>query len=306
MIFILGEAAYVSFTTNDSTGAAINADSLPTAVLVRNGAVDGAVTVAVANLSTGAYVASFTVPGGYSVGDDLEVLISATVDSIAAKLFKGHGKVDSTTASRAVAGDAMTLADDAITSAKVASSAVAEIQSGLSTLDAAGVRTAVGLASANLDTQLASLETNTNDLPTLIENDGLGTARFTAAALAQSPVATVIGGENTLTSLDTGTDGVVGLFLGDRYSLVLKAMIGGAPPPASAAIWTASTTDEATGAAIATDVDLTTLNEALGYFSYPLAAGDTVSARRVKLTLKRVAGSDVRVFGPLVLNVRDR
>jgi len=50
-----------------------------------------------------------------------------------------------------------------VTAAGLAADAVAEIQSGLSTLDAAGVRTAVGLASANLDTQLG-------DLPTAVEN----------------------------------------------------------------------------------------------------------------------------------------
>lgn len=49
------------------------------------------------------------------------------------------------------------IAADAIGSSELASSAVTEIQSGLSTLDAAGVRTAVGLASANLDTQLSSI-----------------------------------------------------------------------------------------------------------------------------------------------------
>lgn len=172
MTYQLGETAYVSFTTNDSTGAAVNADSLPTASLVRNGAVDGDVTVAVANLSTGAYVASFAVPGGYSVGDDLEVLISATVDSIAAKLFKGQGKVDSTVASRAVAGDAMALAADALNAAALAASAVAEIQSGLSTLDAAGVRTALGMASADLDDQLAAIAASSGlsvDQATLLE-----------------------------------------------------------------------------------------------------------------------------------------
>ncbi|MCA9176323.1 MAG: hypothetical protein KDB14_17675, partial [Planctomycetales bacterium] len=47
-----------------------------------------------------------------------------------------------------------------ITAAAVAADAVAEIQSGLSTLDAAGVRTAVGLAAANMDTQLAALQTD--------------------------------------------------------------------------------------------------------------------------------------------------
>lgn len=46
-----------------------------------------------------------------------------------------------------------------VTAAALATDAVTEIQSGLSTLDAAGVRTAIGLASANLDTQLDALPT---------------------------------------------------------------------------------------------------------------------------------------------------
>jgi len=51
------------------------------------------------------------------------------------------------------------MAADVLTSSSLAASAVTEIQSGLSTLDAAGVRSAVGLASANLDTQLAAIPT---------------------------------------------------------------------------------------------------------------------------------------------------
>ncbi|MGA1562816.1 MAG: hypothetical protein ACO376_07505, partial [Gammaproteobacteria bacterium] len=53
---------------------------------------------------------------------------------------------------------------------------VSVVQSGLSTLDAANVRTAVGLASANLDTQLA-------DLPTVSEFE----ARTLAAAAYFDP-----------------------------------------------------------------------------------------------------------------------
>lgn len=71
------------------------------------------------------------------------------------------GRMDSNV--QAMANDVITaaaIATDAITSAELAASAVSEIQSGLSTLDAAGVRTAVGLASANLDTQLDALPTN--------------------------------------------------------------------------------------------------------------------------------------------------
>ena len=49
-------------------------------------------------------------------------------------------------------------ANDVITSSVLAASAITEIQSGLSTLDAAGIRTAVGLAAANLDTQLTAID----------------------------------------------------------------------------------------------------------------------------------------------------
>lgn len=113
-------------------------------------------------------------------------------------------------------------------------------------------------------------------------------------------------GPHSITALDSGIDGTVGLFVGDRYSLTIKATIGSDPPGGTGATWQASTTDEATGAAIVTDAAMTEISEEIGYFAYALAAGDTTSARRVRLTVKRTLGSDVRIFGPLVLNVRDR
>lgn len=51
------------------------------------------------------------------------------------------------------------MANDTLTASALAANAVTEIQAGLSTLDVAGVRSAVGLASANLDTQLDTLPT---------------------------------------------------------------------------------------------------------------------------------------------------
>jgi hypothetical protein len=54
--------------------------------------------------------------------------------------------------------DAAAIAANAIGASELAADAVTEIQAGLSTLDAAGVRTAVGLASANLDTQLSAID----------------------------------------------------------------------------------------------------------------------------------------------------
>lgn len=53
---------------------------------------------------------------------------------------------------------AAVIATDAIDADAIAADAVTEIQNGLSTLNAAGVRSAVGLASANLDTQLSTID----------------------------------------------------------------------------------------------------------------------------------------------------
>jgi hypothetical protein len=69
------------------------------------------------------------------------------------------GRMDSNV--QAMANNVITasaIATDAIDSDALAANAVTEIQSGLSTLDAASVRSAIGLASANLDTQLATID----------------------------------------------------------------------------------------------------------------------------------------------------
>lgn len=55
--------------------------------------------------------------------------------------------------------DNAAIATDAIGSNELAASAIAEIQNGLSNLSQADIRTAVGLASANLDTQLSTIDT---------------------------------------------------------------------------------------------------------------------------------------------------
>jgi hypothetical protein len=59
----------------------------------------------------------------------------------------------------AQAGDKMDLVD------APNATAVAAIQSGLSTLDAAGIRTSVGLASANMDSQFTAIRNKTDNLP---------------------------------------------------------------------------------------------------------------------------------------------
>lgn len=67
---------------NPATGAATDADSLPTATVYRNGVLDGVVTVTIANAATGSYSGSFAVPVGYAAGDDVQVRAQAVVSGI--------------------------------------------------------------------------------------------------------------------------------------------------------------------------------------------------------------------------------
>jgi hypothetical protein len=98
------------------------------------------------------------------------------------------------------------LAANTVTAAALAADAVSEIQSGLSTLDAAGVRSAIGLASANLDTQLDAL-------PTAAENadavwDEARSGHTTSGSFGQG-VASVQGNVTGSTASVTGAVGSV-------------------------------------------------------------------------------------------------
>jgi hypothetical protein len=339
MIYPVSQTAWVGFTTNASTGAAANADSLPTASLVRNGTADGAVTVTVTNLSTGAYMASFAIPADYATNDDLQLLVSATISTIPCKLWIGQGRVDATIASRSTltALDVWAFLATSATTVGSLGKRIADFLTG-----DAFVRLGAP-ASASVSADIATVAAKTANLPASPAAVGsamtLANNSVTAAALASDAVAEIAdavwdealsghttagsagkalsdaissnniitrSGPHVLTAVDSGVDGTVGLFVGDHYSLTIRTLIGNEPPGGTGATWSASTSDEATGSAITTDASLTEISEELGYFAYALAAGDTTSARRVRLTLKRTLSSDVRIFGPLVLNVRDR
>lgn len=83
MIVETGTAVRTQFTTQLPTGEAANADSLPTGTLYLNGTANGA-TVTITNISAGLYKAAFTIPT-VSEYDQLELIVSATVDGTAAK-----------------------------------------------------------------------------------------------------------------------------------------------------------------------------------------------------------------------------
>lgn len=78
-----GQAWVVEFVTSSATGAAVNADSLPTATLVVNGT-DNAATVTASNIDTGRYKASVTLPT-LAAGDVVEMAVAATIATVAAK-----------------------------------------------------------------------------------------------------------------------------------------------------------------------------------------------------------------------------
>lgn len=74
----------VDFTINDSSATAVDADSLPTGTLVRDG-VDTAVVVTVTNKATGVYNASFTVPADAVQGNVFQIRTSALLATFAIK-----------------------------------------------------------------------------------------------------------------------------------------------------------------------------------------------------------------------------
>ena len=76
-----GETIRSVFTVVGTTGL-VNADALPTGTLYVNNVASEA-TVTVANLAAGKYSATVTVPT-VTDGDDLQLMISATVDAVAA------------------------------------------------------------------------------------------------------------------------------------------------------------------------------------------------------------------------------
>lgn len=81
-------------TSTPSTGAAVNADSLPTATAMHNGTDDGTFTLTVTNMDTGRYMVTGTVPA-YSAGDVVQVSVAATVAGIAGKAVIDNFQIDS-------------------------------------------------------------------------------------------------------------------------------------------------------------------------------------------------------------------
>ncbi len=136
-----GLATAASLATTDGKVDAIKAqtDNLP------SDPADESLVIA----ATDAIMTRLGVPVGASVSADVAAVQSDT-DNIQTRIPAAliSGRIDATVGA---------MQADVLTSTALAASAVTEIQTGLSTLDAAAVRAAIGIASANLDTQLAAI-----------------------------------------------------------------------------------------------------------------------------------------------------
>lgn len=160
---------------------------------------------------------STSLPGAYGagsagkiIGDNLNATVGsratqASVDAVDNFIDTEIADIQSRLPASLVGGrmDASVgvIANDAITAAATAADFVTEVQSGLSTLNAAGIRSAVGLASANLDTQLDALPTAGENADAVWDENlsghlvaGTAGAALNAAAASSDPWPTVLPG----------------------------------------------------------------------------------------------------------------
>ena len=367
------------FVFSPSTSALINADSTPTALLKKNGTTDGAVTVTISAISTGEYTAQFTVPSGYAVGDYIEVIATKVVSSITAKEVIFRGIVDTTISSRssldatgvrtavglasanldtqlttiddfldteiaaikaktdlipdspAAVGSAMTLADGAITAAKVADSAItaAKLADGAitaakiadSAITAAKVATgaidADAIASDAVTEITTAVQANTSlvDLAAMISGDGTAGAKFTTTALENAPSGGGGGGSSSLVLLrgltlqiDANEPGeALRLMQGSDLSL-LVTLLDGSSDPINLASFTVTAQIRAADGTVALSPTVTVESEATGQVSLAIPDTFTDTAQRdLTLTVKLDGGTgNVHVTYPTEVEVRAR
>jgi len=132
--FGVGETWTWNIRLRNVANAAVDADSTPTVTVYKNNSATGeSVTVTKPSATTGWYQCSFD-PAGEAEHDVYSFVENVTIASVAQAPFQW----------------------EAVVLASV----------GAGGLDAAGVRAAVGLASANMDTQLSGISNKTTNLPT--------------------------------------------------------------------------------------------------------------------------------------------
>lgn len=146
----LGDTVFPQFATcSAATGAATNADSTPTVTVEEDGVAMGYAPT-VSNIATGLYRYQLDVTGGngFEAGKRYVVYVVATVGGVTGRAPIDDFEVLTT------ALDTVSSRTDAAVSSRLATASYT------APLDAAGTRSAVGLASANLDTKFSNLQTH--------------------------------------------------------------------------------------------------------------------------------------------------
>lgn len=103
------DAYTAQFTTHHpDTGIPTNADSLPTASATHNGTDDPTFTLTITNMATGRYKIAGTIPVTYQPGDIIQILTTATVNSITSTAIVDQFTIDTKRASDLVDFDPAT------------------------------------------------------------------------------------------------------------------------------------------------------------------------------------------------------
>jgi hypothetical protein len=196
--FGVGEAWTWNIRLRNLANAAVDADSTPTVTVYKNNSATGeSVTVTKPSATTGWYQCSFD-PAGEAEHDVYSFVENVTIASVAQAPFQW----------------------EAVVLASV----------GAGGLDAAGVRAAVGLASANMDTQLSGINNKTTNLPSDPADQSAVDGLIVAA------VAAIRGADNdTLKTLSDQID-VVGSGTGTGARTVVVTVNDGATALQNAAV----------------------------------------------------------------------
>ena len=150
---------YWVLNTYDSDGVLVDADSTPTIAIRKNGASTAdSVTITKRAATTGIYDCSYN-PASEADGDIFTVEETATISSQAYVNAWGFTVVDP--AQYQATGFSTHNAADVLTAFGTGTTLTA-----CATITAAAIRTALGLASANVDAQLTAIVGDTNELQT--------------------------------------------------------------------------------------------------------------------------------------------
>ena len=82
-----GDSVTVQFVTTDSTFSVTAPTGAPVGTLVLNGTDDGAVTVTITPITASEFTASFTVPGTYALGDQVQLKVAYLAGARAAQEY---------------------------------------------------------------------------------------------------------------------------------------------------------------------------------------------------------------------------